>query len=63
MYWCVLATWEPKFKTEDGKDTKMKYFRYVPGVPDCETTQQRAIFSLENSEDELVFIPYFIHNS
>ncbi|CAG9134016.1 unnamed protein product [Plutella xylostella] len=65
------TTWEPKFKTEDGKDTKMKYFRYVPGVPDCETTQQRAIFSLENSEDELQLLSdgrlrhliHHLHNS
>ncbi|XP_041969755.1 probable G-protein coupled receptor Mth-like 5 [Aricia agestis] len=47
------VVWSPKFKTEDGKDVNVKYFRYVNGVPDCTTTQQRAIFDLGKSEDEL----------
>lgn len=45
--------WIPKFKDEDGKDVKVKYYSYVEGIPDCETTQQRPIFDLGDSEDEL----------
>ncbi|XP_061721545.1 probable G-protein coupled receptor Mth-like 5 [Cydia pomonella] len=48
--------WKPHFKTEDGKDVQVKYFRYIHGYPDCETTQHRAIFyfnNLRKSEDEL----------
>ncbi|XP_013170684.1 PREDICTED: probable G-protein coupled receptor Mth-like 5 [Papilio xuthus] len=47
------STWIPKFKTEDGKDAKLKYFKYLNGVPDCATTQQRPIFYFGKSEDEL----------
>ncbi|CAG9565437.1 unnamed protein product [Danaus chrysippus] len=47
------SVWSPQFKTEDGKDTTVKYFRYIYGVPNCETTQQRPIFDLGTSEDEL----------
>ncbi|XP_072929915.1 probable G-protein coupled receptor Mth-like 5 isoform X2 [Epargyreus clarus] len=47
------SVWAPQFKLEDGKDVQVKYFRYVHGVPDCETTQQRPIFDLGKSEDEL----------
>ncbi|XP_063387040.1 probable G-protein coupled receptor Mth-like 5 [Cydia fagiglandana] len=50
------TVWKPQFKTEDGKDVQVKYFRYIHGYPDCETTQHRAIFYLSNlrkSEDEL----------
>ncbi|XP_063367471.1 probable G-protein coupled receptor Mth-like 5 [Cydia amplana] len=50
------TVWKPQFKTEDGKDVQVKYFRYIHGYPDCETTQHRAIFYLNNlrrSEDEL----------
>ncbi|XP_063627911.1 probable G-protein coupled receptor Mth-like 5 [Cydia splendana] len=50
------TVWEPQFKTEDGKDVQVKYFRYIHGYPDCETTQHRAIFyfsNLRKSEDEL----------
>lgn len=45
--------WKPQFKTEDGKDVDVKYFRYVHGVPDCETTEMRGIFQFGKSEDEL----------
>ncbi|XP_073950460.1 G-protein coupled receptor Mth-like 5 [Choristoneura fumiferana] len=48
--------WKPKFKTEDGNDAAVKYYRFIHGVPDCETTQHRAIFYLNNTkttEDEL----------
>ncbi|XP_045453073.1 probable G-protein coupled receptor Mth-like 5 [Melitaea cinxia] len=47
------SVWKPVFKTEDGTITSVKYFRYVNGVPNCSTTQQRPIFDLGNSEDEL----------
>ncbi|XP_023940353.2 probable G-protein coupled receptor Mth-like 5 isoform X2 [Bicyclus anynana] len=47
------SAWEPEFKTEDGKIAKVKYYNYITGVPDCETTQQRPIFDLGKSEDEL----------
>ncbi|XP_047033899.1 probable G-protein coupled receptor Mth-like 5 [Helicoverpa zea] len=47
------SLWTPQFKTEDGNDAKVKYFNYVYGVPDCATTQQRAIFDIEKSEDKL----------
>ncbi|XP_063539118.1 probable G-protein coupled receptor Mth-like 5 [Cydia strobilella] len=50
------TVWKPQFKTEDGKEVQVKYFRYIHGYPDCETTQHRAIFYLSNlrkSEDEL----------
>lgn len=53
------AIWKPKFKTEDGNDAKVKYYRFIHGVPDCETTQHRAIFYLNNTkttEDEYVTI-------
>lgn len=33
----------------------MKYYNFVPGFPDCETTQQRPIFDIEKSEDEYGF--------
>lgn len=46
-----IGEWEPKFKLEDGKDTEVKYFGYVNGVPNCATTQQRPIFDLGKSED------------
>ncbi|CAH0728341.1 unnamed protein product, partial [Brenthis ino] len=47
------SEWVPQFKTEDGKDAVVKYFGYVNGVPNCATTQQRPIFDLGKSEDEL----------
>ncbi|XP_039757659.1 probable G-protein coupled receptor Mth-like 5 [Pararge aegeria] len=47
------SMWEPQFKTEDGIAAALKYFNYVTGVPDCATTQQRPIFDLGKSEDEL----------
>ncbi|KAH9631594.1 hypothetical protein HF086_004361 [Spodoptera exigua] len=47
------SLWTPQFKTEDGNDAKVKYYNYVFGVPDCATTQQRAIFDLDKSEDKL----------
>lgn len=50
--------WNPQFKTEDGNNAKVKYYNFVPGIPDCATTQQRAIFDLGKSEDEYVFLKY-----
>ncbi|CAK1583624.1 unnamed protein product [Parnassius mnemosyne] len=47
------SLWVPQFKTEDGKDAKVEYFKYLSGVPDCATTQQRPIFYFGKSEDEL----------
>ncbi|XP_075982911.1 G-protein coupled receptor Mth-like 5 [Anticarsia gemmatalis] len=47
------TVWTPQFKTEDGNDAKVKYHNFVTGIPDCATTQQRAIFDLPKSEDEL----------
>ncbi|XP_038206468.1 probable G-protein coupled receptor Mth-like 5 [Zerene cesonia] len=47
------SLWQPLFKTEDGKDVKLKYFRFINGVPNCATTQQRPIFDLGKSEDKL----------
>ncbi|XP_049877724.1 probable G-protein coupled receptor Mth-like 5 [Pectinophora gossypiella] len=47
------SAWIPKFKTEDGKDTKVKHYRFINGIPRCETTQQRPIFDLGKSEDQL----------
>ncbi|CAH0690146.1 unnamed protein product [Spodoptera exigua] len=47
------SLWTPQFKTEDGNDAKVKYYNYVFGVPDCATTQQRAIFDFDKSEDKL----------
>lgn len=44
----------PQFKTEEGKDTKVKYYKFLSGVPDCATTQQRPIFYFGKSEDEYV---------
>lgn len=48
----IIAAWAPQFKTEDGKNTTVKYYRFVHGLPDCETTQRRPIFDLKKSEDE-----------
>ncbi|CAG9789285.1 unnamed protein product [Diatraea saccharalis] len=45
--------WEPQFKSEDGKDVKLKHFQYETGLPDCENTQMRPIYYLKNTEDEL----------
>ncbi|XP_047537057.1 probable G-protein coupled receptor Mth-like 5 [Vanessa atalanta] len=47
------SVWVPEFKTEDGKNTSVKYYRYINGVPNCATTQQRPIFDLGKSEDKL----------
>ncbi|XP_068619000.1 probable G-protein coupled receptor Mth-like 5 [Battus philenor] len=47
------SEWIPQFKTEDGKDKMVKYYKFVNGVPDCATTQQRPIFYFGKSEDEL----------
>ncbi|CAH2094457.1 unnamed protein product [Euphydryas editha] len=47
------SVWTPVFKTQDGTITSVKYFHYVNGVPNCSTTQQRPIFDLGSSEDEL----------
>lgn len=46
------GVWEPKFKDEEGKEVNVKYFKYVLGIPDCGTTQPRAIYYLGDSEDE-----------
>lgn len=48
----VVGLWTPQFKTEDGKDTKVKYFQYVHGYPNCVSTQKRPIFDFGKSEDE-----------
>lgn len=45
-------TWEPLFKTEDGKEAKVKHFNFITGIPDCATTQLRPIFDFGKSEDE-----------
>ncbi|KOB69855.1 Methuselah-like protein 5 [Operophtera brumata] len=49
------SIWKPQFKTEDGKDANVKYYQFVNGLPDCESTQRRPIFILGHpkSEDEL----------
>lgn len=46
------AVWEPNFKTDDGKDAKLKYYDFVTGQPDCETMQHRPIYYLGDTEDE-----------
>lgn len=47
------SVWTPQFKTDDGKDTKVKYFQYVHGYPNCGTTQGRPVYDYRESEDEL----------
>ncbi|KAL0869159.1 hypothetical protein ABMA27_007447 [Loxostege sticticalis] len=47
------SLWEPKFMTEDGKKAKVDNYDFVIGLPDCENTQMRAIYYVQNSEDEL----------
>lgn len=59
--WLVLGLWTPQFKTEDGKDAKVKYFQYVHGVPNCMTTQRRPIMDFRKSEEEWVL--NFIYNN
>ncbi|KAG6449944.1 hypothetical protein O3G_MSEX006337 [Manduca sexta] len=49
----VLGVWVPQFKTEDGKDSKVKFYNYTYGLPDCEATQWRSILDFGKSEDEL----------
>lgn len=48
----IAGLWKPQFKTEDGKDTTLKYHQFVHGLPDCETTQPRPIIVLGNPESE-----------
>lgn len=48
----VLGLWQPKFMTEDGKISPVVAYQFVNGLPDCETTQWRAIYYVKNSEDE-----------
>lgn len=52
----ISDLWKPQFKTEDGRDANVKYYQFVNGLPDCETTQRRPIYILGNpkSEDEYV---------
>lgn len=38
--------------TEDGKKAKVDNYDFVIGLPDCENTQMRAIYYVQNSEDE-----------
>lgn len=57
-FFMFSGLWIPQFKTEDGNDAKVKYFNYVYGVPDCATTQQRAIFDLDISEDK--YVPFIL---
>ncbi|CAH4036923.1 probable G-protein coupled receptor Mth-like 5 [Pieris brassicae] len=45
--------WNPIFRTENGEEVKLKYFRFIHGVPNCETTELRPIFDLGKSEDKL----------
>lgn len=45
--------WEPQFKTEDGSDAKVKYFKFIPGIPDCKTTKLTPIYDLEDSQEML----------
>ncbi|XP_050675333.1 probable G-protein coupled receptor Mth-like 5 [Leptidea sinapis] len=47
------SVWIPQFYAEDGNKVKVKYFRYILGVPNCATTEQRPIYDLGNSEDKL----------
>ncbi|XP_030024663.2 probable G-protein coupled receptor Mth-like 5 isoform X2 [Manduca sexta] len=47
------SVWVPQFKTEDGKDSKVKFYNYTYGLPDCEATQWRSILDFGKSEDEL----------
>ncbi|VVD01574.1 unnamed protein product [Leptidea sinapis] len=47
------SVWIPQFYGEDGNKVKVKYFRYILGVPNCATTEQRPIYDLGNSEDKL----------
>lgn len=57
----ISAIWEPMFKTDDGKDAKLKYYNFITGQPDCETMQHRPIYYLGDTEDEWVSFYNYLH--